>query len=179
MLSLQPDELHYGWAGQRCLSPTPHPYPHLSFPCAPPELWQDLSASGDQEVVAPVKGKTNRRAAKEEQTRRAGPWAANRLEVRQTHFCSDMNPDLRYSCSTSYLASPEKLRSQPARPSVRPAIPPPTALKTARPLHLFGSVIQGRFRADGESKVRQRFGDYLLAGGPDRRKPKCVHGVYD
>lgn len=91
----------------------------------PPELWQDLSASGDQEVVAPVKGKTNRRAAKEEQTQRAGPWAANRLEVRQTHFCSDMNPDLRYSCSTSYSASPEKLRSQPSRPSVRPSARPP------------------------------------------------------
>lgn len=118
MLSLEPDELHYGWAGQRCLS-----LPTSPTPPALPELWQDLSASGDQDMVAPVKGKTNRLAAKEEQTRRAGPWPANRLEVRQTHFCSDMNPDLQCSSSTSYLALAAKA-AQSARASVLPAIYP-------------------------------------------------------
>lgn len=161
LLSLEPDELHYGWAGQRCLSPPPLLSLHAP---RPPGLWQDLSARGDQEMAAPVKGKTNRLAAKEEQTRRAGPWPANRLEVRQTHFCSDMNPDLQSSSSMSYLALAAKA-AQSARTSVLPAIYPTAQKKkkNARPLHLLGSVIQGRFRAAGGSKVRQQ--NCSLAGG--------------
>lgn len=88
-----------------------------------------------------MKGKTNRQAAKEEQTRLAGPWAANRLEVRQTHSGSDTNPGLQYSCSTSYLARAKKNAAQSARSSVHPAIWSPPERKTARLLHLFGSVI--------------------------------------
>lgn len=88
-----------------------------------------------------MKGKTNRQAAKEEQTRLAGPWAANRLEVRQTHSGSDTESRPPVFLFDVLFGSGKKKAAQSAHSSVRPAIWSPPERETARLLHLFGSVI--------------------------------------